>query len=168
MRTEDMHRPTILLSCAAMLLLASASPAAGQSDDRGTLDGMRACARIDDAGQRTACYDGFLRPGTAAAAPGSGSTATTAKVARRAGKPVAQDRAEVGPTTATVAAAIERAPGIYLLTMADGRQWEFVSTMRATYDPPARGATVEIRPGALGSHLLSYNDQSVVRVVRVR
>ena len=167
-----MHWRTISLSFAAMLTIAFAGSANGEGDDRGTLDGMRACARIDDTDQRTACYDGFLRPKTRPAAPASGARAGSPVAIKepgdRARKTLKQNDAGKGRSTEVVSAAVERAPGIYRLTMANGAEWEFASATRATYDPPARGATVEILPGALGSYLLSYNDQSVVRVVRVR
>jgi hypothetical protein len=163
-----MQRRTIPTAFAAMLTLAFAGPATAQADDRGTLDGMRACAKIDDTDQRTACYDRFLRPNAKPAVPSADASVAGTDHSGRVRPSPAEAKPSRARSTEVVAAAVERAPGIYRLTMTDGGQWEFAATMRATYDPPARGATVEIQPGALGSYLLSYNDQSVVRVVRVR
>jgi hypothetical protein len=175
--------PIIHTRHAAILLAAAATFFAGQAeaqiDDRQTLDGMRACAKIADPARRTACYDGYLRPPAAPSAVAGPVAPTTLKADVEAWAPVAparNTRAAVAAKpqeaahryTGSVATAVEREPGIYLLTMRDGRQWRFASSVRASYDPPTPGSDVEIQPGALGSFLLSYNNQSAIRVIRVR
>lgn len=167
------HRAPVLLACAGILGGIVAPPASAQSDDRGVLEGMRACARIDDAAQRTACYDRYLRPTPAPATAPPGTTpaippppvASAPISSRRADRPRPPLPARY---TGEVSAVAQRGPGIFLLTMKDGAQWQFASSVRASYDPPSAGSMVEIRPGALGSFLLSYDDQSAVRVIRVR
>lgn len=167
-----------LLIAAGSLAAIVPGPAAGQGNDRDVLDGMRACATIDDAGRRTACYDRYLRPPAAGSAAAPEAIPAPAPAMPRpaiasVGSPRGRVAAEVRGLPeeryrGAVSAAVERAPGIYLLTMQDGAQWQFASTVRGSYDPPSSGSTVEIQPGALGSFLLSYNDQSAVRVIRIR
>jgi hypothetical protein len=179
MPITKMHRAAILLATAAALAAISAGPADARNDDRRTLDGMRACAKIADPAQRTSCYDGYMQPQAAAptaAAPAAPLPAAAAVDAwapvapeqRRRTASVAKPKEEAHRYAAIVATAVEREPGVYLLTMRDGLQWRFASTARSSYDPPMAGSRVEIQPGSLGSFLLSYNDQSAIRVVRIR
>jgi hypothetical protein len=176
MPITHMHRAAILLAAVATFVPGVAT---AQSDDRRTLDGMRACAKIADPAQRTTCYDGYLQPQPASSADAAPMTPSTVKAGVEAWAPVAPARSKRTAVAekprepahryaGLVATTVEREPGIYLLTMRDGRQWRFASTVRASYDPPTPGSNVEIQPGALGSFLLSYNDQSAIRVIRVR
>jgi hypothetical protein len=176
MLIKNARRPMIPLIATGILAVLLSGPAGAQGSDEKTIQGLRACAQIDDMADRTACYDGYLRPGAPAAGQRGRAQATPAAPSAAA-LPVSAGRDWTGrrhveaprtPAIETVTAAVQRAPGVYLLTMKGGAQWQFASTVRATYDPPGDGATVEIRPGALGSYLLSYNGQSVVRVIRVR
>lgn len=196
MPITELHRAAILLATVATLSASVAAPAGARKDDRRTLDGMRTCAKIPDPAQRTACYDGYMQPQAAAptarapvvpgpgvpgpvgpgpavsgpAVPGPVAAAvdTWAPVAPEARRRTATSAKPRERYAAIVATAVERAPGVYLLTMQDGRQWRFATTARASYDPPTAGSRVAIQPGALGSFLLSYKDQSAIRVVRIR
>ena len=80
----------------------------------------------------------------------------------------AAQQTEADSIEATVAAAVEREPGIHLLTLEDGAQWQFVEGVSLSYDPPRRGSTVEIRSASMGSYQLRYQGQPAVRVRRVR
>jgi hypothetical protein len=179
MPITKMHRAAILLATAATLAAIAAGPAGARNDDRRTLDEMRACAKIADPAQRTSCYDRYMQPQAAVPAAGTPAAPASAAAAVDAWAPVAPEQRRRTATVAKpkeeahryagiVASAVEREPGVYLLTMRDGLQWRFANTARSSYDPPTAGSSVEIQPGALGSFLLSYNDQSAIRVVRIR
>ena len=174
--------------------LAAASPLAAQpkADDYETIVRiMRECARIGDIEARVACYDNTIglerlmadRLGASSTAtaqrppvpalPPPATPATKApsgfgsESVPRSAYPAARE-AEAGSAILTVSSARERTPGIYLLTMDDGAQWQFVDTVLSSYTPPARGSTVEIKRGALGSFMMSYRGQPTVRIRRVK
>lgn len=166
-----MRRAPVLLICTATLATVVAGSATAQADDHATLEGMRGCATIADQALRATCYDGYLRP----RAPAKRMAPPAPLQAQALPPPVAASRgASARPRertyryTGSVATAVERERGVYLLTMRDGRQWLFASSVRPSYDPPMPGSRIEIQPGALGSLLLSYNGQSAVRVIAVR
>ena len=54
------------------------------------------------------------------------------------------------------------------MTLEDGAQWQFVEGVPLSYNPPRRGASVEIRSASMGSYLMRYQGQAAVRVRRVR
>lgn len=154
------------------------------------------CAKIGDAPARVSCYDNNIRvAGSAVAAPisregqsqsgsnsalanpgGSTTRPAPARPELRASTPgnprplqgFGVGASETTRITATVASATERRPGAYLVTLQDGAQWEFVEDVRATYEAPARGSTVEIERGPFGNFLLRFDRQRPVRVQRVR
>jgi hypothetical protein len=76
--------------------------------------------------------------------------------------------AEPHELTANVAGAAEREPGVYLLTLEDGTQWQFVDAAPRSYAPPRAGSKVEIVAAAMGSYLLRFDGQRALRVRRVR
>lgn len=185
-----MNAMKVTLAGAAMLALTPAG-AAAQVEDSVTMDLLRACKKIEDVMARVACYDRNLDDGPAAseqAPPAQGPTASAAprpepqqavpapREARAAtgfGSASLQDRHEADDPAldeyrAEVSEAVERAPGIYLLTLADGAQWQFVSTAGPAYEPPRRGSTVEIKRASLGSFLMRYRDQPSIRIRRVQ
>ena len=143
-----------------------------QLDDGTVVSILRECRKIADSAARTACYDNIpLGQGPAAAEPrpaapvapasrGFGSNQLPQPAPARAGEP--------GRISATLSAATAIAPGVYLLTLDDGAQWQFVDAVPHSYDPPRRGSTVEIAAAALGSYLLTYAGQRGVRIRRVR
>lgn len=75
---------------------------------------------------------------------------------------------ELEEITARVTEVSQRQPGIYLITLDSGAQWQFVNSVSSTYNPPRDGSTVEIRRASLDSFLLRFNNQQPVRVRRVR
>jgi len=80
-----------------------------------------------------------------------------------------ENRQEQSTTfSSAVTSAAEREPGIYLLTLADGSQWQLVEPAPRSYAPPRPGATIVLSRGALGGFFLEYDDQVPLRVRRVR
>ena len=69
---------------------------------------------------------------------------------------------------AHVTAIAEQAPGIYLVTLADGAQWRFVDAAPPAWSAPRAGAQIKLERGSLGSVFLSYDGQRRLRVTRVR
>lgn len=145
------------------------SPAAAhaQLDDATIGRVMRECRRIADTSGRVACYDniplGEDPQATPAAAPpprGFGSNQLPRAEPERA--------VDADEMTATVASAVEREPGVYLLTLEDGTQWQFVDAAPRSYAPPRRGSRVEIIAASMGSYLLRHAGQRALRVRRVR
>lgn len=167
-------RPILALSGTTLLALAPL-PAHAQLDDRTVVSILRECRAIADAAARAACYDNIplgqtnaaARPQPSApaanAAPRAGFGSDQLPPQRAAAKPAEPDR-----VTATLAAAVERQPGSYLLTLEGGAQWEFVDTVSIAYDPPRAGSQIEIQRAALGSYLMRYAGQRAVRIRRVR
>lgn len=161
------------LAIAAILILAPASIHA-QADDRGLANLMHECRRFTDTGMRMACYDGIAldeeEPQTQGASP------PVADGERRAGTGLGSNQLprtpvpDPGPAQASarVARAIERQPGIYLLTLEDETQWQFVDAAPTAYDPPRAGSSIEIIRAAMGSYLIRYAGQRSVRARRVR
>ena len=150
--------------------VAAAVPAAAQGEAalRGEL---RACAKIAEIGARVACYDALSAgeepaPPAAAEPRGLGSEQIPRERAPQPERVAAQ--AETDSIEATVAASVEREPGIHLVTLEDGAQWQFVEGVPLSYNPPRRGASVEIRSASMGSYLMRYQGQAAVRVRRVR
>lgn len=143
--------------CAVAAL--SPSVVAAQIDDAT----MRECRRIADSAARVACYDNIPLGEEPRAAPQPrdfGSNQLPRAAPARTAEP--ED------ITATVASAAEREPGVYLLTLEDGTQWQFVDAAPRSYAPPRRGSTVEIMPASMGSYLLRFGEQRALRVRRVR
>lgn len=154
-----------------MALAAAPVPAFAQGEEalRGEL---RACAGIPDIAARVACYDA-LSADEAATTPAAVEPRGLGReqVARaRAPKPerAAVQTSEADAIEATVTASVLRQPGIYLLTLEDGAQWQFVEGVPLSYNPPRPGRSVEIHSASMGSYLMRYLDQAAVRVRRVR
>ena len=162
------------LALCGIAVLAPAT-ASAQLDDRTVANVLRECRQIADTAARTACYDNIpLGPAaTAAPAPGPGQAAVIPPRPSGFGSDqLPQARAvEAGKPdrhTAAVAGAVEREPGIYLLTLDDGAQWQFIDAAPLSYAPPRRGSTVEIIAASMGSYLLRHAGQRALRVRRVR
>jgi hypothetical protein len=177
-----LHR-TLLVAAGAAALLGVSAPAQAQSDRDRLLDALLDCAKISGLEDRVACYDGNIHnagPAIAAAVPAIGAAPAGPVLARSApGAPAPRQDARpqqgaaapagpAGDVQATVASVVERAPGIYLVSLADGAVWEFQDAVPLSYAPPSRGATVEIKRGALGGYQLRFDRQQPVRVRRVR
>jgi hypothetical protein len=164
------------ISRLSMVALAVLTPAAGRAQvaDGSLVTTLRECRAMADVRARTACYDSVPldQPEQQAAV-----ATPAARAEQQAGadfgsnqlpRPSSAASAAPDRISARVARAIEREPGIYLLTLADGTEWQFVDGAPADYDPPRRGSTVEISSASMGSYLLRYAGQRSVRTRRVR
>lgn len=166
------------------LALAAQMPAAGparaQEDYERIVMTMRACAGIEDMAARVMCYDNNVAPRSAGdgiappplppAAPRPGGGAQAEGFGSEMVRPAREDSPDAAPDEmrAEVAQVERLAPGILLLTLADGAQWRFVDAAPLSYDAPRAGATVAFERGSLGSVFLSYQGQRRLRVIRVR
>jgi len=171
------------LAGAAVLLL-GAGAAHAQSGDAAIAGEMRECRQLRDEAARIACYDTIpvgqdqgQPAGSPAASPAAPPAPAPPPPAARAPagfgagqlpRPASSAPAEPDRITAQVAAAVEREPGIWLLTLEDGAQWAFVDSVPPSYDPPRRGKAVELLGTALGGYLMRYAGQRGIRVHRVR
>lgn len=165
------QKTTIVLAGAAILMLVPAA-AHAQVDDRAAVNALRECRQIAEAAARTACYDGIpLSEPALAAAPAatpSPSPRPTGFGSNQLPQPSPAERGAPDRIATRVAAATERTPGVLLLTLEDGAQWQFVDAAPGSYDPPHRGSSVEIVGASLGSYLMRYVGQSSIRIRRVR
>jgi hypothetical protein len=175
------HRATLTAAGAAVL---ASVPAPAQADPNTVLDILAECLKIGDVMARVACYDNTVRSarGTAAATPSgqggipqddrvpiaAGGALDAGRESTRSRRFAAAPLGEAARSTPTVAAVAERRPGAYLLTLADGAQWEFAEDMPLSYLAPRQGLTVEIERGALGNYRMRFDGQQPVRVRRVR
>ena len=189
------HRAIFLLAAACA---SAAAPAAAQVADGIVLNILRECARIDDPTARLACYDNNIRaagaqartsvPGRMDVPRGAGGAAVTGPAVtgpaatgpagtvagfgsedvRTPRAPAAGRSAQGDSLTMQVARAVPREPGVYLLTLADGAQWQFAESVDRSYRVPADGDTITIDRAALGSFLMRFDDQIGVRIRRVR
>ncbi len=162
------------LALAGIACAFAMTPAAqAQVDDRTAVSVMRECRKIADVSARVACYDNIPvdaapvaaappAPAPAPSAQGFGADQLPREPRPRRAEPSAQE------LTARLARAQERQPGIWLLTLEDGAQWQFVDAMPASYNPPGKDSSVRIESAALGSYLMYYGGQRAVRIRRVR
>ncbi|GAA0270772.1 hypothetical protein GCM10009127_08630 [Alteraurantiacibacter aestuarii] len=169
-----------LLACAiaaASLLAGSATQVQAQVQEenyRQIVIIMRACAQIEDIGARVTCYDNNIQPGGAAAQPASPVSPMRQIQARGFGAEaltqVQQERRDSRPEEleARVSAAERVLPGIYLVTLEDGAQWQFIDAAPISYEPPRAGSQIRIYRGSLGSFLMRFDGQQGLRVRRVR
>jgi hypothetical protein len=180
-----MGKTTRTLAILAIAAMAGPVPAAAQPTDYdAVMEAIRGCAKIADVAARAACYDAIAsgEPATGpsaapaptpnpAPAPSPGASVTRAPGGfggEQLPKPAAARAAEPKEISARVSAAVEREPGVYLLTLEDGAQWVFVDSAPASYDMPRRGSTIDLIGASLGSYLMRYADQRAIRVRRVR
>jgi len=184
----------VLLAGAAAVLLCPLT-AQAQVPDEVVLNIMRECAKIGDPTARLACYDNNIR--SAGASPRAAAPAASPRAAAPAapaapqggGAPVASNtpqgfgaesvrverqreaqqlRETASEIRAVVTGVAQRGPGIYLVTLEGGAQWQFAESVPFSYKPPERGSTVEIERGSLGSFLLRFDRQQPVPVRRVQ
>ncbi len=175
----------LTVSIASLPLAFVATPASAQVDDAIVLNILRNCAQIDDATARLACYDNNIRAAGGQARPavpgemeapqgGRGAPVDTrgpsgfgredVRTADRFERPASQ----MDEMRARVRSVQERQRGIYLLTLEDGAQWLFSESVPFAYRAPRPGDSIEIDRAALGSFLMTFDDQRSVRVERVR
>ena len=175
------QRAAILVGAMAVGL--GGVPAAAQVDDGIVLNIMRECAKISDPTARLACYDNNIRSAGAnpRSVPGAmpapqGGVAPVAPVATegfgsdniRTPERFTTAPGSVDEVSVRISGVTEREPGVYLVQLSDGAQWQFAESVGRDYRPPRSGEVVEIRRGALGSYLMQVGNQQVVQVRRVR
>lgn len=170
---------------AGSLLLAATVPAvpalAQQGDYERIVIIMRACAEIDDVMARVTCYDNNIGEGSrgnaamsAPAAPSATRDTAADQTPNGFGADMVRQPAEVrrsgrqNAAAAQVAQVRELEPGIHLLTLSDGAQWQFVDSAPFGYEVPREGDDIDFERGALGSVFLEYADQRRLRVRRIR
>ncbi|KRA83261.1 hypothetical protein [Altererythrobacter sp. Root672] len=177
------YRATIMAAAAGSLVVAS-GPALAQIDQRTAANIMVECSKIGDPTARLACYDNNVRnidpgapmpPPSTRAGVGGGAPAAqpgpqgfgfeSVKQREERFTPVAPSQQQV---SATVSAAVQREPGVYLVTLSDGAQWLFSEGVDYAYRPPRRGQTIEIERGAMGGYLMRIEGQKPVPVRRMR
>ena len=157
--------------------------AAAQIADDIAMNILRECSRIDDPSARLACYDNNMRSAGGAQrstmpgqvqVQGGGAVATDGRPAgfgrEDLAVPEAARQQVYGPDeiTAAITEVREREPGVYAITLEGGAEWIFAESAGSNYVPPRRGSRVEIRRGAMGSFLMRFDNQTSVRVRRVR
>ena len=183
-------RITLRLAGAALLLCCGAQ-AGAQVDDGIVLNIMRECARIDDATARLACYDNNIRASGATArssvpgrmqAPRGETGAVAANVPSpsaggadgfgsediRSSQRQESRRAELSSLSSVITEIAPREPGVFLLTLQNGAQWQFAESVDRSYRIPERGDAITIDRASLGSFLMRFDDQIGVRIRRVR
>lgn len=187
-RVKHMQRATMLLAGAAMAATGLSAPASAQGDSSAVLNIMRECAKIDDPSARLACYDNNIRAGggsprtpgagervqgggaVVGASNGSGAQGFGAESVKTADRFKSYEERGQGPDEirAKILEVREREPGIYLVTLEGGAQWQFSDTVTRSFRPPRKGAIVELQRASLGSFLMVIDGQSGVRVRRVK
>jgi len=137
------------------------------------------CSKIEDVLARAACYDrNICAPATAAQAEEATAAAPTQPARSGAAAPAGigskslprprSQAEEPQEAELQVARASSREPGIYVLTLNDGAEWQFVEPAPAAYDAPRAGSKVKISRGALGGYLMRYAEQPAIRIRRIR
>lgn len=177
----------ILIAAGAAITVIS-MPAAAQVPDNVVLNIMRECAKIDDPTARLACYDNNIRsaggnprsvPGqgpvvNGGSAPGassrSGAGGFGAEDIRTPDRFLSNEARGNGPDSVTsrVTTAQQREPGVYIVTLEDGAQWQFAEAVSRSFRAPKKGSNVKIERASLGSFLMVVDGQAAVRVRRVR
>jgi hypothetical protein len=140
-----------------------------------------ACANVEDAGQRHACFDalvpelrkaGGMPPAAKAPQAASGSapadsplTAPVLSASEASGANTGKEK-EIDSISLPVKAIDAARDGRYRFTMDNGQVWRQVDTVKLR-NLGAGPWTAEIRKAAFGSYLLTVNKQAAVRVERV-
>ncbi|MCL6252002.1 hypothetical protein M3P36_13225 [Altererythrobacter sp. KTW20L] len=172
-----MNKRLILIGSAIMAGTAlNAGPARSQAEDyEQIVITMRACSQIADLAARVNCYDNTIRqdgvPDGPVAAPRTGTAlpAVGGLGAEQVERDLARAQGDSRENLIARVTGVERLqPGIYLMTLDSGAQWQFVEAAPMTYDPPQIGSSIRIEPAALGSYMMRYDGQRSLRVRRVR
>lgn len=165
---------------AVLWLVPSPGHASDQVDYEAIVKMMRECATITDVPARVSCYDNTIDAerliGGSAQAGSEPAPGTPGTSAQRAGgfgadslrQPRPSSDAEDQQVTLVVTAAQRLQPGIYLLTLEDGSQWQFVDAVPLSYDNPRAGSQIELARASLGSFQMRYASQRPVRIRRLR
>jgi hypothetical protein len=179
-----MNRMTV---AAAMLATLTAAPLAAAADDKpesAYIKGLRDCQAKTDPAERLACYDSAVAAMVAASSEGEVRVVDREEVrqTRRklfgfslpdlgifGGKDDKDDpkQAEEFTTLQTTIAGVRTMNGKYVLTTAEGAQWQ-LDEMPARLMKPKVGQPLEIKAGALSSYFLRINGQGGVKGRRVQ
>lgn len=175
-----------ILSAGAAALALSATPAFAQADRAAVVDILVECAKIDDPTARLACYDNNMSrvgatprstvPGQVRGVVGGSAPLETQGPQGFGYEDVrAADPARFQPRPGQlqeihprVAAIVAREPGIYVVALDDGAQWQFAEGVSSQFRLPRRGDEIEIERGSLGSFLMRIDGQPPVPVRRIR
>ncbi len=177
-------RATILAAGAATVALAT-GPAQAQADRGAVLNILVECAKIDDPTARLACYDNNIKnaggvvrstvPGRTVALGGTAPLTDSRGASGFGGETVRTGpdrfRAPAGQLDSIrpkITAVQPREPGIYLVMLEDGAQWQFAEGVSQTFRVPRIGSIVEIERGSLGSFLMRIDGQEPIPVRRLR
>ncbi|MFY8048152.1 MAG: hypothetical protein ACOVNS_04970 [Erythrobacter sp.] len=175
-----------LTAAAAMLAAITAAPLAAADDkpESAYIKGLRDCQAKSDPAERLACYDTAVAAMVAASSEGEVRVVDREEVrqTRRklfgfalpdlgifGGKDDKDDpeQAEEFTTLQTTIAGVRAINGKYVLTTAEGAQWQ-LDEMPARLMKPKVGQPVEIKAGALSSYFLRINGQGGVKGRRVQ
>lgn len=169
----------------AALAAASAVPAIAHTGDAAIATAVRECRQISNSVVRTGCYDAIPLGSPQAATTPAPTTAPPQRQAAVAAPTVSPPPAasfgqnqlprdpvashdEPRMVNARVMTAQERQSGVYLLTLEDGAQWQFIDAVARSYDAPRPGSVVEIHRASMGSYLMQYGGQKGIRIQRIR
>lgn len=183
----------VRLLCVSLAIGAFSSPANAQTDYEAIVRIMRECAKISNVPSRVDCYDNTVkaeRSISAASQPvRDGNVPSSEPSVLRSSAPQISAPASASPTgfgaeslpqasasrskqsgkvSAVVASRKRVSPGVYVLTLDDGAQWQFVDTVSTSYGVPRKGSEIELQSAALGSFFMRYSGQGNVRIKRIR
>lgn len=172
---------------ALLVCLGAAAPLAAAEDapaESAYITALRACQAKTDPTERLACYDAAVGKVVAASSEGEVRVVDRAAVreTRRklfgfalpdlgifGGKRDQEDpaQAEEFKALTTTIAGVRGDRGTYILTTAEGAQWQ-LDEMPARLMTPRIGQSLEIRAGSLSSYFLRIDGQKGVKGRRVR
>lgn len=166
--------------------LGTAAPLAAKDEpaESAYITALRACQAKTDPAERLACYDTEVAKVTAASSAGEVRVVDKEAVrqTRRklfgfalpdlgifGGKRDKDDPAQADEfeTLNTTIAGVRSEKGTYIITTAEGAQWQ-LDEMPARLMSPRIGQPLEIRAAAFGSYFLRINEQKGVKGRRVR
>jgi len=168
----------------AALLMSAPLAAADEPAENAYIAALRACQTKTDAAERLACYDAAVAKVVAASSEGELRVVDRAAVrdTRRklfgfalpdlgifGGRRDKEDpaQAEEFETLQTTIAGVRSDKGTYIITTAEGAQWQ-LDEMPARLMSPKTGQSLEIRAGSLSSYFLRIDGQKGVKGRRVR
>jgi hypothetical protein len=167
--------------CAIALLPTSAT---AQVSNDTVVNILLECAKIDDPNARLACFDNNIKavggpdrstvPGQGPRIQGGGAPIQGGGSAQGFGAEEVRTGERFVPggnldeIRAKVTSVRERQPNRLDITLEDGAVWRFDEQAPTSYRWPRKDSIVEIRRGALGGYLMSYDGQISIRISRIR
>lgn len=160
-----------LLAAVAALGLACAAASAPAAETV-PLQSLKACAAIENSGERLACYDRLARGPQAGGDEASGTALTQeqmfgmrGQLVREADPQVPAERAKLQSISAHVTALGKAADGSLVIVLDNGQTWRQEDSVQLLLEA---GDAVTISRGALASFRLSSPAHRTARVIRVR